>query len=82
MGTVRVSFVMSYASKMGITCTEVTSSYEEIGYYDDEDDSNNYSIELLFSNVLTPTAKCPFRETAQHTSTSKNTSDRTHEKTK
>jgi hypothetical protein len=52
-----------------IVCTEVTSSYEEIIYYDD-DDINNYTIQLLFSNVLSPTAKCPFRETAQRANTS------------
>jgi hypothetical protein len=56
---------------VGITCTEVTSSYEGICYDDNDDDvSNNYSIRLLFSNVLSPTTKCPFRETAQLTNTS------------
>jgi hypothetical protein len=56
-----------------ITRTEVTSSYEEIGNNDGDDyddDSNHYSIELLLSNDLSPTAMCPFRETAQLTNTS------------
>ena len=69
MATMRVSLVMSYTSKVGITCTEVTSSYEEIGY-DNDDDSNNCCIQLLFNNVLSLTVKCPFRETAQRTNTS------------
>jgi hypothetical protein len=75
MANVRISLVMSYTSKVGITCTEVISSYEELGYDDDYYyyyyyDSNNYSIQLLFSSVLSPTAKCPFRETTERTNTS------------
>jgi hypothetical protein len=32
---------MLYPSKIDITCTEVTSSYEEIGYDDDNNNNNN-----------------------------------------
>jgi hypothetical protein len=69
MAIIRVSLAMSYTSQVYITCTEVTSSYEQISYDDDDDDddSNNYSIQLLFSNVLISTTKCPFRETTEYT---------------
>ena len=56
----RVSFVMSYTSKVDISFTVVTSSYEEIGDDDDDDDSNDYTIQLLFSNVLSLDSQVSF----------------------